>query len=190
MSASAEWPDTPGCKPDLVTYGKVIGGGFPVGAYGGRADLMDLVAPAGPVYQAGTLSANPVAMQAGIAMLKKLKRDNPYPKLERKVESLAQEARERREKGGRSIQGSALRLDVLDDLRQAGSRDGVVRTPDSDSRDSKRALRQRVSRASRTWDLLRAERIRNFVRFDGTRGCALREADLQLSPRRFGSNDR
>jgi glutamate-1-semialdehyde 2,1-aminomutase len=58
-------------RPDLVTYGKVIGGGFPVGAYGGRADLMDLVAPSGPVYQAGTLSANPVGMRAGLATLQK-----------------------------------------------------------------------------------------------------------------------
>src|SRR5437879_1507516 len=56
-----------GMKPDLVTYGKVIGGGFPVAAYGGRKDLMELVAPVGPVYQAGTLSANPVGMQIGRA---------------------------------------------------------------------------------------------------------------------------
>jgi glutamate-1-semialdehyde 2,1-aminomutase len=78
-----------GVIPDLVTYGKVIGGGFPVGAYGGRADLMDLVAPAGPVYQAGTLSANPVAVSAGTVMLKKLLRENPYPRLEKETESLA-----------------------------------------------------------------------------------------------------
>lgn len=78
-----------GLRPDLVTYGKIIGGGFPVGAYGGRADLMDLVAPSGPVYQAGTLSANPVAMTAGIAMLKKLKRESPYRQLENNMESLA-----------------------------------------------------------------------------------------------------
>jgi glutamate-1-semialdehyde 2,1-aminomutase len=58
-----------GIRPDLICYGKVIGGGFPVGAYGGRRDLMDLVAPAGPVYQAGTLSANPVGMRAGLATL-------------------------------------------------------------------------------------------------------------------------
>ena len=58
--------------PDLVTYGKVIGGGFPVAAYGGRADLMELVAPVGPVYQAGTLSANPVGMRAGLATLSKM----------------------------------------------------------------------------------------------------------------------
>src|SRR4051812_16242813 len=61
-----------GMKPDLVTYGKVIGGGFPVAAYGGRRDLMELVAPVGPVYQAGTLSANPVGMRAGLATLQKL----------------------------------------------------------------------------------------------------------------------
>jgi glutamate-1-semialdehyde 2,1-aminomutase len=61
-----------GVTPDLVCYGKVIGGGFPVGAYGGRADLMELVAPAGPVYQAGTLSANPVGMRAGLATLEHL----------------------------------------------------------------------------------------------------------------------
>ncbi len=63
-----------GMKPDLVTYGKVIGGGFPVGCYGGRKDLMDLVAPNGPVYQAGTLSANPVGMRAGLCTLQKMER--------------------------------------------------------------------------------------------------------------------
>lgn len=80
-----------GIRPDLVTYGKVIGGGFPVGAYGGRAELMDWVAPSGPVYQAGTLSANPVAMTAGLTMLKKLKRDNPYGVLAQRTERVAQE---------------------------------------------------------------------------------------------------
>ena len=71
-----------GMSPDLVTYGKVLGGGFPVGCYGGRRDLMDLVAPNGPVYQAGTLSANPVGMRAGLATLKKAVRENVYPVLE------------------------------------------------------------------------------------------------------------
>jgi glutamate-1-semialdehyde 2,1-aminomutase len=67
--------------PDLVTYGKIIGGGFPVGAFGGRADLMDQVAPVGPVYQAGTLSGNPVAMAAGLAALRKLLRNKPWDTL-------------------------------------------------------------------------------------------------------------
>lgn len=59
-------------RPDLVCYGKIIGGGFPVGAYAGRADLLSLVAPEGPVYQAGTLSANPVGMRAGLATLERM----------------------------------------------------------------------------------------------------------------------
>ena len=79
-----------GMKPDLVTYGKVIGGGFPVGAYGGRRDLMEMVAPAGPVYQAGTLSANPVGMRAGLATLKKVERENVYARLEQKTKTFTQ----------------------------------------------------------------------------------------------------
>jgi glutamate-1-semialdehyde 2,1-aminomutase len=71
-----------GIVPDLVTYGKVIGGGFPVGAYGGRRDLMELIAPAGPVYQAGTLSANPLAMCAGLAALQQLADGSLYQRLE------------------------------------------------------------------------------------------------------------
>ena len=69
-------------QPDMTTMGKVIGGGLPVGAYGGRADIMNVVAPAGPVYQAGTLSGNPLAVSAGLATLKRLRQENPYPKLE------------------------------------------------------------------------------------------------------------
>jgi glutamate-1-semialdehyde 2,1-aminomutase len=71
-----------GITPDLVTYGKIIGGGFPVGAYGGRRELMELVAPVGPVYQAGTLSANPVAMCAGLAMLRALSDGSVYARLD------------------------------------------------------------------------------------------------------------
>jgi glutamate-1-semialdehyde 2,1-aminomutase len=71
-----------GIEPDLVTYGKVIGGGFPVGAYGGKREYMELVAPAGPVYQAGTLSANPVSMAAGMATLEQLADGKVYAQLE------------------------------------------------------------------------------------------------------------
>jgi glutamate-1-semialdehyde 2,1-aminomutase len=71
-----------GFEPDLVTYGKVIGGGFPVGAYGGKREYMELVAPVGPVYQAGTLSANPVAMSAGLATLRQLQDGRVYAQLE------------------------------------------------------------------------------------------------------------
>merc|ERR1712194_284781 len=72
-----------GVTPDLTTLGKVIGGGLPVGAYGGRRDIMELVAPAGPVYQAGTLSGNPLAMVAGLQTLKKLRAPGTYEHLER-----------------------------------------------------------------------------------------------------------
>ncbi|HFQ88787.1 MAG TPA: glutamate-1-semialdehyde-2,1-aminomutase [Desulfobulbus sp.] len=75
-----------GIMPDLTCLGKIIGGGLPVGAYGGRADIMDQVAPDGPVYQAGTLSGNPLAMAAGLAMLKVVRRDGFYEELEEKSE--------------------------------------------------------------------------------------------------------
>ncbi|MEL6543209.1 MAG: glutamate-1-semialdehyde 2,1-aminomutase [Myxococcota bacterium] len=77
-----------GIKPDLSTFGKVIGGGLPVGAYGGRLDLMDHVAPVGPVYQAGTLSGNPLAMAAGIAALDGLSQPGFFDDLERSSEAL------------------------------------------------------------------------------------------------------
>lgn len=77
-----------GVLPDLTTMGKVIGGGLPVGAYGGRKDLMELVAPAGPMYQAGTLSGNPLAMVAGLETLKLLD-DAAYKHLERITDRLA-----------------------------------------------------------------------------------------------------
>ena len=71
-----------GITPDLSTYSKVIGGGLPVGAFGGRADLMAQLAPSGPVYQAGTLSGNPLAMTAGLATVRHLRDTDPYPQLE------------------------------------------------------------------------------------------------------------
>jgi len=71
-----------GITPDLTCLGKILGGGLPVGAYGGRADIMDHVAPLGPVYQAGTLSGNPLAMAAGCAMLDALKRQATYERLD------------------------------------------------------------------------------------------------------------
>jgi glutamate-1-semialdehyde 2,1-aminomutase len=77
-----------GVKPDVTTMGKVIGGGLPVGAYGGRKDIMLLVAPAGPMYQAGTLSGNPLAMRAGIETLKKLAQPGVHAELERKSQKL------------------------------------------------------------------------------------------------------
>ena len=87
-------------RPDLTTMGKIIGGGLPVGAYGGSKAIMDLVAPLGPMYQAGTLSGNPLAMAAGCAMLKQLRdrKEEIYPRLEKLsaalVEGVAAAAKE------------------------------------------------------------------------------------------------
>lgn len=72
-----------GVTPDLTTLGKVIGGGLPVGAYGGRADIMEMVAPSGPMYQAGTLSGNPLAMTAGIKTLEQLQKPGTYEQLDK-----------------------------------------------------------------------------------------------------------
>ena len=77
-----------GIKPDLTTLGKVIGGGLPVGAFGGKKKVMDCLAPNGPVYQAGTLSGNPLAMAAGSTLIKLLIETNPYQQLENKAKNL------------------------------------------------------------------------------------------------------
>ena len=78
-----------GITPDLSCFGKIIGGGLPVGAFGGRAEIMDCLAPLGPVYQAGTLSGNPLAMAAGLANLEELRESGAYCKLEELAEQLA-----------------------------------------------------------------------------------------------------
>lgn len=77
-----------GITPDLTTLGKIVGGGLPVGAYGGRRDIMQQVSPTGPVYQAGTLSGNPLAVASGIATLKILQETDPYPELEERSQLL------------------------------------------------------------------------------------------------------
>jgi glutamate-1-semialdehyde 2,1-aminomutase len=91
-------------KPDLTTLGKIIGGGMPVGAYGGRKDIMDQVSPAGPVYQAGTLSGNPIAMSAGLAMLHYLN-DHPetYSQLNKVSSSIVEGIKKENEKAGRNF---------------------------------------------------------------------------------------
>jgi glutamate-1-semialdehyde 2,1-aminomutase len=83
-----------GQRPDLTVLGKIVGGGLPVGAYGGRPDIMKKVMPAGPVFQAGTLSGNPLAMAAGIATLEELRENPPYERLERLGQRLAEGLKE------------------------------------------------------------------------------------------------
>ncbi|MBI5463589.1 MAG: glutamate-1-semialdehyde 2,1-aminomutase [Ignavibacteriales bacterium] len=94
-----------GVRPDLTTMGKIIGGGLPVGAYGGRKEIMQMVAPAGPMYQAGTLSGNPLAMAAGYAMLSVLsKKRSLYTVLERRGKQLENGIRENLKKLGLDLQ--------------------------------------------------------------------------------------
>ncbi len=99
-----------GVQADLVTYGKILGGGMPLGAYGGRKDIMDAVAPAGPVYQAGTLSGNPIAVAAGRAMLELLLDEDVYARLDSKAIRLAT-----------GIQAAAERHHVTCQINRVGS---------------------------------------------------------------------
>jgi glutamate-1-semialdehyde 2,1-aminomutase len=89
-----------GITPDMTCLGKIIGGGLPVGAFGGRREIMDVVAPVGPVYQAGTLSGNPLAVTAGLTTLRLLKSLNPYPQLERATAKLVEGLAEAASKAG------------------------------------------------------------------------------------------
>jgi glutamate-1-semialdehyde 2,1-aminomutase len=97
-----------GITPDLTTLGKVIGGGLPVGAYGGRADIMGMVAPAGPMYQAGTLSGNPLAMTAGIKTLELLKQPGTYERLEAITQRLSSGLQEAARQAGVPICGGSI----------------------------------------------------------------------------------
>ena len=97
-----------GVLPDMSIFGKIIGGGLPVGAYGGRQDIMLQVAPAGPVYQAGTLSGNPLAVAAGLSTLGILKKQNPYPDLGQKTSWLSGEFLAAAESAGIPLQVQAM----------------------------------------------------------------------------------
>ena len=97
-----------GVTPDLTTLGKVIGGGLPVGAYGGKKEIMSMVAPSGPVYQAGTLSGNPLAMTAGIKTLELLKQDGTYDKLDSTTSRLIEGIIQSAENNGIAINGGSV----------------------------------------------------------------------------------
>jgi glutamate-1-semialdehyde 2,1-aminomutase len=97
-----------GVTPDLTTMGKVIGGGLPVGAYGGKAEIMSMVAPAGPMYQAGTLSGNPLAMTAGIKTLELLRQEGTYEKLGAITKKLIEGIIKAAQDAGIPITGSSI----------------------------------------------------------------------------------
>ena len=97
-----------GVLPDMSIFGKIIGGGLPVGAYGGRQDIMLQVAPAGPVYQAGTLSGNPLAVAAGLSTLEILKKEKPYTQLGQKTSWLSGEFQSAAESAGVPLQTQAM----------------------------------------------------------------------------------
>jgi glutamate-1-semialdehyde 2,1-aminomutase len=107
-------------SPDLTCLGKIIGGGLPIGAYGGRRDIMEMVAPLGPVYQAGTLAGNPLAMTAGIETIKILKESSAYEELERKASLL-----------DRGIVEAAIKTGVDIKVPRAGSMFTIFFTKDS-----------------------------------------------------------
>jgi glutamate-1-semialdehyde 2,1-aminomutase len=107
-----------GVRPDLTTLGKIVGGGFPVGAYGGRADLMRRIAPEGPVYQAGTLSGNPVAMAAGLATLRETAQHGFYEGLEGRTARLLD-----------GLEDAARRHGIPVTLGHAGSMWGIYFAP-------------------------------------------------------------
>ena len=99
-----------GVTPDMTTMGKVIGGGLPVGAYGGKREIMDVVAPAGPMYQAGTLSGNPLAMTAGLKTLEILRRDDRagYKHMDRITTKLIDGILELGKKHGHAVCGGSI----------------------------------------------------------------------------------
>merc|ERR1712216_221791 len=94
--------------PDVTTLGKVIGGGLPVGAYGGRKDIMEMVAPAGPMYQAGTLSGNPLAMMAGIKTMEKLRQKGTYEQLAKRTERLIEGILQAGKDNGHAMSGGSI----------------------------------------------------------------------------------
>ncbi|HNU75754.1 MAG TPA: glutamate-1-semialdehyde 2,1-aminomutase [Deltaproteobacteria bacterium] len=108
------YQDMVGIRPDLTCLGKIIGGGMPVGAFGGRSDIMALLAPEGPVYQAGTLAGNPMAVTAGLATLGILKRENPYAGLAHSLEVLTA-----------SVEESARSAGIALSVNRVGSMAGI-----------------------------------------------------------------
>jgi glutamate-1-semialdehyde 2,1-aminomutase len=123
--------------PDITTLGKIIGGGLPVGAYGGRRDIMEQVAPLGPVYQAGTLSGNPLAMAAGIATVSLLREPGVYDRLEALAGALASGLADAAERAGVAYQANRVGSMLTGFFTE---------TPPTDYRSAKRADTLRYAR--------------------------------------------
>ena len=151
-----------GIVPDLTCLGKIIGGGMPVGTVGGKAGIMDLLAPLGPVYQAGTLSGNPVAVAAGLTTLKLLRAENPYSAMERLGHRLAA-----------GLNAGALRpaREPVYAVLRAGADDVAGRSQDV----RHERLRSLLPRNVETGNLSAAVPVRGRIRFGGAhrrrRGC-------------------
>ena len=157
-----------GMKPDLTTLGKVIGGGLPVGAYGGAAKIMDHILPAGKVFQAGTLSGNPLATAAGIATLKVLRDSDAYSRLERSSSRLAE-----------GLVAAARAAKIPHTLARVGSMMTLFFNPEPVTRlgsgrpQRHAALRQVLLGHARSRRLSALQPVRGVVRLDG----AQRRAD-------------
>lgn len=158
-----------GVKPDLTALGKIIGGGLPVGAYGGRRDIMDHVAPVGPVYQAGTLSGNPLAVTAGITTLKLLRREGTYQRLEKQSSKLSQGMLHAAEKAG--IPVSANRV---------GSMFTVFFNATPDSQTAGHSA-QGTGKAVTDWGTAKQSDTKRFARFF----WAMLENGVYLAPSQF-----
>ncbi len=122
-----------GVTPDLTTLGKVIGGGLPVGAYGGKREIMEMVAPVGPMYQAGTLSGNPLAMTAGIVTLRVLQREGVWERLEALTERLTAGIGEAAREAGVPVQQTRVGTMFATFFTETPVRDwDTVKTSDTD----------------------------------------------------------
>ncbi len=158
-----------GVNPDLTALGKIIGGGLPVGAYGGKRDIMDQVAPVGPVYQAGTLSGNPLAVTAGIMTLKLLRREGTYRRLEERSRKLSQGMLDAAEKAG---------IPVL--ANRVGSMFTLFFTAPQAPLSSEPA-RQGGVKAVSNWTMAKQSDTKKFARFF----WAMLENGVYLAPSQF-----
>jgi glutamate-1-semialdehyde 2,1-aminomutase len=158
-----------GVKPDLTALGKIIGGGLPVGAYGGRRDIMDHVAPMGPVYQAGTLSGNPLAVTAGIITLKLLRREGTYQRLEEQSSKLS-----------RGMLQAAEKADIPVFANRVGSMFTVFFTATPDSQTAGHSA-QGIGKAVTDWGTAKQSDTKRFARFF----WAMLENGIYLAPSQF-----